>query len=141
MNRYMDEQQAIFGPFFAHIFLTLGVFALLAFRRVTFIKANKVTPEQLQRPGELARISPTPVVNVSDNLKNLFEIPVLFYAFTLYLFVTKQVDALYVLAAWFFFIGRVAHSIVHCTFNNVIIRFYCFHLCCSCCGQARFVSQ
>ena len=132
MNRSIDEQRAIFGPFIAQIFLTLSVLAFLTFRRLTFIKANKVTPEQLQRPGELARISPTPVVNVSDNLKNLFEIPVLFYAFTLYLFVTKQVDALYVLAAWFFFIGRVAHSIVHCTFNNVIIRFYCFLFSCAC---------
>ena len=132
MNRHTDEQRAIFGPFIAQIILTFGVLALLAFRRLTFIKRNKVTPEQLQRPGELARISPAVVVNASDNLKNLFEVPVLFYAFTLYLFVTKQVDTLYVLAAWFYFFGRVAHSIVHCTFNNVIVRFNCFIFSCAC---------
>jgi hypothetical protein len=39
------------------------------------------------------------VSNPSDNLKNLFEIPVLFYALALYLFITNQVDVAYVTAA------------------------------------------
>ena len=77
-------------------------------------------------PGELARLSPPAVSNPSDNLKNLFEIPVLFYALALYLFATSQVDALYVGAAWVFLIFRTLHSAVHCTFNRVIVRFYLY---------------
>ena len=50
----------------------------------------------------------------------------LFYALTLYLFVTKQVDTLYVDAAWVFVAFRVLHSAVHCTFNLVMLRFYLY---------------
>jgi hypothetical protein len=63
------------------------------------------------------------VVTPSNNLKNLFEIPILFYALSLYLFVTKQVDSIYVNAAWTFVVLRIAHSAVHCTFNLVPLRF------------------
>jgi hypothetical protein len=66
------------------------------------------------------------VANPSDNLKNLFEIPVLFYALVLYLFVTNQVDAVYVNAAWVFVVFRALHSAVHCTFNLIMLRFYLY---------------
>jgi hypothetical protein len=77
-------------------------------------------------PGRLAELSPPEVSNPSDNLKNLFEIPVLFYALALYLFVTNQVDATYVNAAWVFAVFRALHSAVHCTFNLVMLRFYLY---------------
>ena len=64
--------------------------------------------------------------NPSDNLKNLFEIPVLFYALALYLFVTSQVNVTYVSAAWIFVAFRVAHSAVHCTSNLMMLRFYLY---------------
>jgi hypothetical protein len=51
---------------------------------------------------------------------------VLFYALALYLFVTKQVDAIYVGAAWVFFAFRALHSAIHCTFNLVMLRFYLY---------------
>ena len=73
-----------------------------------------------------AQLSPPAVSNPSDNLKNLFEVPVLFYALALYLHVTGQVDAAYVYAAWVFVGFRVAHSVVHCTFNLVLLRFYLY---------------
>jgi hypothetical protein len=66
------------------------------------------------------------VSNPSDNLKNLFEIPVLFYGLALYLFVTDQVDAAYVGAAWTFVAFRALHSAVHCTINIVMLRFYLY---------------
>ena len=77
-------------------------------------------------PTALARLSPPAVANPSDNLKNLFEIPVLFYVLVLYLFAVKQVDALYVDAAWIFVTFRVLHSAVHCTFNLIMLRFYLY---------------
>jgi hypothetical protein len=65
-------------------------------------------------PGARARRSPPGVSNPSDNFKNLFEIPVIFYALALVLFVTGQVDAAYVTAAWVFAAFRALHSAVHC---------------------------
>ena len=119
-------QTAIFGPFFATMFLTLVVWVYMYARRISFISTNKISPNDLAAPGKLAQISPTAVSNPSDNLKNLFEIPVIFYALALYLFITRQVDSIYVIAAWIFVLFRVLHSAVHCTFNLVILRFYLY---------------
>ena len=121
-------QETIFSPFFATVFLTLIVWVYMYIRRITFIKSRKIRPEDLAVASTLAQISPPNVSNPSDNFKNLFEIPVLFYALVLYLFITKQVDAVYVNAAWVFVVFRVLHSAVHCTFNLIMLRFYLYLL-------------
>jgi hypothetical protein len=119
------SQNAIFAPFFAQMFLTLVVWTYMYARRIPFILS--LGPRiDLQKPGELARLSPAAVSNPSDNLKNQFEIPVLFYALALYLFVAHEVDGVYVWAAWVFVVFRAAHSLVHSTFNLVILRFYLY---------------
>ena len=121
----MPDQSAIFAPAFATILLTLAVWAYMYARRIPFILNSKLTDDQLAS-AEFARISPPQVANPSDNLKNLFEIPVLFYFLSVYLFATQQVDATYTTAAWVFFAFRVAHSIVHCSVNVVVVRFYLY---------------
>ena len=119
-------QTAIFGPFFATMLLTLLVWVYMYIRRIRFITKNNIDPKDLAVPGALAQLSPAEVSNPSDNLKNLFEIPVLFYALALYLFVTGQVDVTYVSAAWIFVAFRALHSAVHCTLNLVMLRFYLY---------------
>ena len=47
----------------------------------------------------------------------------IFYALALVLFVTGQVDAVYVGAAWVFVVFRALHSAVHCTINVIMVRF------------------
>lgn len=120
------EQRAIFGPFLATMLLTFVVWIYMYVRRIRFITGTKMTPADMAKPGELARLSPAAVSNPSDNLKNLFEIPVLFYALALYLFVTRQVDGAYVTAGWVFVAFRALHSAVHCTINIVMLRFYLY---------------
>jgi hypothetical protein len=105
--------------------LTMVVWLYMYARRIPFILRSKLTPEQLT-PSELARLSPPKVANPSDNLKNLFELPTIFYAVVLYLYAAQQVDGLYVGAAWVFFVLRVLHSAVHCTFNFVPLRFWLY---------------
>ena len=119
-------QTAIFGPVFAAVSLTFLVWVYMYTRRIRFITQNELSPEDLAVPGALAQLSPPAVSNPSDNFKNLFEIPVLFYALALYLFVTSQVDITYVTAAWAFVGLRAAHSAVHCTINIVMLRFYIY---------------
>ena len=119
-------QTAIFGPFFTMMLLTLLVWVYMYVRRISFIRSAGLKPQDLTAPGVLAQLSPPAVSNPSDNLKNLFEVPVLFYALVLYLFVTSGVDATYVVTAWVFVSFRAAHSVVHCTFNLVILRFYLY---------------
>ncbi len=123
-------QHAIFGPFFATMALTAAVWIYMYIRRINFIVGSGLTPAQMAVPGALAQLSPPAVSNPSDNLKNLFELPMLFYAIVLYLFVTGQVDATHVTAAWVFVGFRVLHSLVHCTVNVVLLRFYLYLFSC-----------
>lgn len=115
-------QLAIFGPVFALIMLTWVVWAYMYAKRIPFIRSSGLEPHEIT-PAELARRSPPEVSNPSDNLKNLFEVPVIFYALALYLFVAGQVDTMYVFGCWAYVLFRVLHSAVHCTVNIVMLRF------------------
>ena len=117
-----QSQAAIFGPFFAMMLLTLAVWIYMYVRRIAFLNTQQIEPDDLS-PAVLAEISPPSVANPSDNLKNLFEVPVLFYVLTLYLYGTGQVDGVYVGIAWTYVALRALHSAVHCTVNIVLLRF------------------
>jgi hypothetical protein len=119
------NQAAIFAPFFTVMLLTLIVWVYMYARRIPFLETSRINLNALT-PAELARISPAAVANPSDNLKNLFELPTLFYGLVLYLFVTNKVDAIYLVAAWIFAAFRIAHSAVHCTINIVMVRFWLY---------------
>ncbi len=116
------EQSSIFTPVFALFLLTLIVWIYLYAKRIPWIQASNLTPEQMT-PHEFERIQPDAVRHPSDNFKNLFEIPVLFYVLCIYLYATGSVDGLYVAAAWGFVLLRYLHSAVHCTVNVVLLRF------------------
>jgi hypothetical protein len=119
------NQTAILLPFIGTMLLTIVVWCYMYARRIPFILRNNLSPQQLT-PSEFARLSPPEVANPSDNLKNLFELPTIFYAVVLYLYAAQQVDGLYLGAAWVFFGFRVLHSAVHCTFNFVPLRFWLY---------------
>jgi len=102
--------------------LTFLVWLFMYVKRIRFLSSLDLEPNELT-PAKLSEISPPAVANPSDNLKNLFEMPVLFYAMALYLFVVGQVDSLHLIAAWVFVTFRAAHSAVHCTVNVVMLRF------------------
>ena len=116
------DQTVIFNPFFATMLLTLLVWVYMYVRRLSFIFSKRLDPKQMT-PSELARLTPSQVSTPSDNLKNLFEMPTVFYAVVLHIYVTNKVDAVYVAAAWTFFLFRALHSVVHCTFNFIPLRF------------------
>lgn len=126
------EQQLIFGPMFVLLLVTIVVWAYMYAKRIPFIESLDLQPGEELTPAELASRSPPAVYNPSDNLKNLFEVPILFYAVTLYLFVTGNVDQIYVYAAWGFVVLRAIHSAIHCTINKVMLRFAVYTLSCLC---------
>ena len=119
------KQSAIFAPFFLTMLLTLVVWFYMYAKRIPFLQKSKTDLNRLTA-AELARISPPSVANPSDNLKNLFELPTLFYCIVLYLFVTTRVDLGYLIASCIFCGFRVLHSAVHCTINIVILRFWLY---------------
>ena len=102
--------------------LTISVWVHMYVKRIGLIRAPGLNADDVTHQ-KLAEISPPDVANASDNLKNLFEVPTVFYVFVIYLFATSQVDVLYLAGCWGFAGLRVVHSLVHCTFNKVMLRF------------------
>ena len=119
--------QAIFGPMLALMLLTFVVWLYMYARRIPFIQRARLRPEQMTPLG-FAQLSPPAVANPSDNLKNLFELPTLFYALCLMLYAVGRVDPLGLFMAWWFVAFRYAHSLVHCTFNHIMLRFTLYAL-------------
>lgn len=119
---------AYLEPMLAMMLLTFLVWAYMYARRIPFIFAARLRPEQMT-PLAFAQLSPPKVSNPSDNLKNLFELPTLFYATCLALWVLGRTDPFRAMdhpalwAAWWFVALRCLHSIVHCTFNHIPLRF------------------
>lgn len=109
-------------PLLAQILLTFLVWLYLYSRRIPEILRSGIDPQRLADRAEAHSLLPRSA-NPSNNLKNLFEVPVLFYVAVLLALVLMFQDRLLVLLAWGFVIFRVAHSLVHCTYNNVNHRF------------------
>jgi len=122
------QQIDIFQPFLALMFLTFAVWVYMYIRRTAYLVGNRVDLRKVDTPEKMAQQVPDSVALPAHNLKNLFELPILFYALCLLLFVTDSVDTLYLIAAWWFVAFRIFHSAIHCTFNKVILRFATYFL-------------
>lgn len=118
----------ILQPMTALILLTFVVWVFMYIQRFRFIITNKIAPQSAASPEMLNAILPEHINRPSNNLKNLFELPVIFYALCLALLLTEQSDALFINLAWAYVILRAAHSAIHCTLNNVPLRFSAYVL-------------
>jgi len=110
-------------PMLGMMILTLLVWVYMFIRRVSFARSNKIDIENFKTPADVQALMPGDEFAPSNNFKNLFELPVIFYAICLYLTVTAQVDSLYVNCAWAFLVLRALHSLIHCSYNRVAHRF------------------
>ena len=117
------QQSAIFGPFIGMMLLSFLVWTYMYARRLHFFYAEKIDPQRFAARAKSMGAGPDAVQNPANNLLNLFELPVLFYALCLYLFVTNQVDQVHVVCGWIFLTFRTLHSLIHSTFNRVLLRF------------------
>jgi hypothetical protein len=114
------------APFIGMLLLTMIVFVFMYIRRLSWLTSNNIDPQELTTPERVNNVIPEGVNKASNNLKNLFELPVVFYALCLYLMVTNQVNDTQVICANVFFVARAIHSIIHCTINKVMIRFMAY---------------
>lgn len=108
--------------------LTLAVWVYLFVQRMSYISANKIDAQDLKTPVQVQTLIPAESSSASHNFKNLLEMPVIFYAVCLYLTVFGQVDSLHVSCAWVFLGLRVLHSLIHCSYNQVMHRFIIYLL-------------
>ena len=121
-------QETIFIPFIGMMILTILVWFYMYYLRLTYLVRNKIDPQKLSSTEQYKAVLPEEINRPSENLINLFELPVLFYALCLYLYISVQVDAVYLTLAYGFLFSRIAHSFIHCTYNKVTQRFYAYLL-------------
>jgi len=113
-------------PMMGMLILTMLVWIFLFVQRLGYASANKIDAEEMKTPADVQALIPGDVSAGSNNLKNLFELPVIFYAICLYLTVLLKVDDAYINCAWAFLIFRCLHSLIHCTYNKVMHRFMAY---------------
>ncbi len=114
-------------PFAALMLWTLVVWLYMYARRLHAIQALGIDPQSLHTPEGAAKL-PAAAVNPANNLRNLCELPVLFYPLVLALIITGRGDGTDLAAAWSFVVLRVVHSAIHCTYNRVVHRFAAYQL-------------
>lgn len=122
------NSQPLLAPFVAMMVLTAVVWVVMYALRLPYLLRSKVDLQSIATPEQMNAYLPAWVNNPSNNLKNLFEMPVLFYALVLALVFTGNQDPLMVKLAWAFVGLRAAHSLIHCAFNIVNLRFTAYLL-------------
>ena len=115
---------ALFWPAFTLVLLTFSVMIRMLTSRIAQMKANKIHTQAISTSGELA--ANIPDSRVSDNFRNLFETPILFYAALLFASAAEQAGHLLIALAWLYVGLRIIHSLIQCSYNKVMHRFYVF---------------
>jgi hypothetical protein len=111
----------ILKPAFAMVGLTFLVYLRMYWLRLWQIHRERIPAQDVASSSESARLLTD--TRASDNFRNLFELPVLFYAAVFVAMLTGLVTPVSMALAWTFVGLRVLHSAVHCTYNRVMHRF------------------
>lgn len=116
----------ILWPSLALVALTFAVTAVMYRRRIGEMVRERIHPQSVALSAQISqRLSDS---RASDNYRNLFELPVLFY-FGIAVALAAGVRDGWVLAlAWGFVGTRIAHSAIQCSYNKVMHRFRVFLL-------------
>ena len=96
--------------------------AYLFARRIPEIKRKRIDHAELKDRAEAHGLLGDSAA-ASNNLKNLFELPILFYVAILLALGLMVQDPLLVWLSWGFVGLRAVHSLIHCSYNNVMHRF------------------
>ncbi|EJZ20329.1 MAPEG family protein [Rhizobium sp. Pop5] len=108
----------IFWPLVAHVALVYGLYALLGMRRAKMVRAGRIAKSDYREN----RDEPAESLVVKNCLANQFELPVLFYACCVLLYVTEADNVVALGLAWLFVALRYAHAAVHVTSNDMRYR-------------------
>lgn len=119
-------RNAIFWPLIAQVALTTAVWLRLYAVRIGEMRARRIHPQAVAT----SRLAATALENVTpaDNFRNLFEVPVLFYAICCVLAIADAVTMTQLALAWGFVALRSIHSLIHVTYNRVLHRFWLYVL-------------
>lgn len=108
----------MFWPVVAHVALVYVLYLLLSVRRARMIREGRIAVADYREN----RDEPAEGLVVRNSIANQFELPVLFYACCILLYITEADNPPVLVLAWIFVALRYAHAYVHVTSNNLRYR-------------------
>ena len=110
------NRDLIFWPVLAQVALTLGVYVVLIKTKIRAMRAGQVN---MERRALHEDAWPDSVLLVNNDLRNQFELPVLFYVLAGVFWALDAVEWPALVAAWLFAVSRLVHAYIHLTTNYV----------------------
>jgi hypothetical protein len=121
---------SILWPTFALVALTFAVWITLFVQRIGHIRRNPPGREDFATGAAAMRYF-EPVEMPANNLRNLFEMPVLYFALVPLLLVNGQAGTVQVVLAWIYVALRAVHSWIHIGPKRVQPRFMVYLASCA----------
>lgn len=110
------NRNIIFGPLLVQVALTLAIYVRLIQVKIRAMKAGQV---DMTRRALHEDAWPESVLQINNNIRNQFEVPVLFYVVAIALWALEAVNAFTLAAAWLFVASRIVHAAIHLGSNYV----------------------
>lgn len=114
----LTNPDTILVPVFGHLALVFFLFVMVSIRRMQASRLNEFQINDLAYKGN----EPEASRRWANNLNNQFELPLLFYALVALLYATASVNSTYVLLGFVFLAGRIIHTVVQVSADNVRLR-------------------
>ena len=106
-------------PVLAQVLLTIIVYGTLVLAKAKAMKGGLV---DLDRRALHDDAWPENVMKINNNIRNQFEVPVLFYVLTILLWQLNQTGVLAQSLAWLFVASRLVHAYIHTGSNYGPLR-------------------
>jgi hypothetical protein len=106
-------------PALAQVLLTIVLYGALALAKAKALKAGLVDADRRALHDDAW---PESVMKINNNIRNQFEVPVLFYVLTILLWQLNETGALVQSLAWLFVTSRFVHAYIHTGSNYVPAR-------------------
>lgn len=113
------QHGSILLPLLVQVLLTLLLYAALAVAKARAVKAGQVDSDRRALHDDAW---PESVMKINNNIRNQFQLPVLFYVLVVLLWQLGESGVLVQTLAWLFVGSRIAHAWVHTHSNYVPVR-------------------
>ena len=110
---------SLFLPVLAQVGLTIAVYIALAVAKSRAVTAGTVDRARAALHDDAW---PESVLRINNNIRNQFEVPVLFYVVCFVLVAVNATGALVQVLAWLFVASRAVHAWIHTRSNYVPAR-------------------
>ncbi|WP_291844658.1 MAPEG family protein [Maricaulis sp.] len=114
---------ALIYPLLVQVALTFALLFANALMRTGAVASGKVKPSDIVL-GQ--RAWPKQVQQVSNAFQNQMETPTLFFVGVILAIMLQLSGPVLLALAWIWVALRLLHAFIHCTSNNLRLRFYAF---------------